>query len=72
MKLVARDTYRFSTGREVRAHRGIIGLSPQLDVYGGYDGTIAHYGQELTPVERRELADYMRALWQSFAEKGAS
>jgi hypothetical protein len=67
-----------STGREVYAHGGIIGLSPNLtQVSEGYDGNIETYYSDpefgeapLTAEERRELADYMKALWERYAIEG--
>ena len=53
-----------STGKEVSANCGIIGLSPDGRVFGGYDD--ARVDEKLTPHERRELADYMIAKWRDY------
>lgn len=64
-----------STGRVVSANNGIVGLNEKLEeVFEGYDGSIEHYykppEERLTPEERRELADYMIALWNKYADEG--
>lgn len=64
MAVINDDRIRFSTGKHVYAHNGIIGLGPDLHVYEGYDGGIDTAG--LTAEERRELADYMIGLWTQF------
>jgi hypothetical protein len=68
-----------TTGREIYANCGIIGLSADLEwVSEGYDGVIEAFytppdsEDRLTPVERRELADYMMGLWQRYAREGLS
>jgi hypothetical protein len=61
----------FSSGKVLSANQGIIGIDPDLDVSEGYDGgfDIADtYRETLTKPERRELADYMIALWQRYRE----
>lgn len=70
------DTVIFSSGRRRDANCGIIGLSPDLHVTGGYDQGFYTPLQEgmppgdqsnaLTPSERIELADYMIEQWQRF------
>jgi hypothetical protein len=67
------DTIIFSSGREFYANRGVIGLSDDLYVSQGYDGGLDAWPSEgtthfMTPEERRELADYMIALWTKFRE----
>lgn len=65
----------FSTGKIMYANLGIIGLSPELDVYQGYDGYFDVHKNDwdddepvLTKTEKIELADYMIAEWQKFKE----
>lgn len=58
------DDLIFSTGTVVYANRGIIGISEELSVYGGYDNGIEE--EELTKEELIELADFMIERWQSF------
>jgi len=81
MKWIAQDrSYELSTGRQFGVNQGIIGLSPQLRVYEGYDGGLLVTDQEAinscddnpwTSAERRELADAMIERWQAFkAEHG--
>lgn len=83
MELINRDTYRLSTGREFYAHLAIIGLRPtqpdddQVEFFNGYDGSTtvrcAPYfadtesRDDWTPSEKRELADFMIALWNEWA-----
>jgi hypothetical protein len=62
------------TGKRIIANRGIIGLSPQLDVTEGYDGTIessemAEWAPELTRGERIELADIMIERWERYRRR---
>lgn len=73
--------YRLSTGREIKAHLGIIGISPDepTHVYDGYDGDIyeadpasdssndpALDAPPLSLAERCELADYMIERWTQY------
>ncbi len=53
-----------STGREIDANCCILGISPNLDIYEGYDGNIDI--KNLVPSEREEMADYMIGLWTKF------
>lgn len=73
-----KDGYQLSTGREIYANRGILGITPDdpLVCSEGYAGGV--YVSEsdedclkdeepkLTREERAEIADYMIALWQQF------
>lgn len=63
--------YTLSTGTEVDAHRGILGLSAgeNGEVFSGYDGRVFTDG--LTVAERREIAEYMSALWMAWAAGGS-
>ena len=66
----------FSTGRTAYCHKKIIGLSPELQAYEGYDGYLrpdtdiefGEIGYNFTREEREELADYMIALWTKYKE----
>lgn len=55
-----------STGKEVDANCGIIGLSPEGKVLGGYDD--ARVDEDFTSDERRELATYMIVKWQEYRD----
>lgn len=65
----------FSSGRELHANRGIVGIAPDLTIYEGYDGGIA-WPPDLDPDfpdeeaftadDMRELADEMIARWTAF------
>ena len=54
----------FLTGKNLYANRGIIGLSPTLELTEGYDGEIE--AQEFSSEECIELADYMIKKWSEF------
>ncbi|MGA2412382.1 MAG: hypothetical protein ABSG46_18605 [Candidatus Binataceae bacterium] len=56
------DTIRLSTGTEIYANRGFVGISENMELSEGYDGCID--ADHLTLEERHELADYMISLWQ--------
>lgn len=67
--------YRLTSGREIYANRGILGLGLASDdtLYEGYDGHITDADEyddgRLTPAERRQIADQMIARWQAWAAK---
>ena len=58
----------FSSGREFYANNGIVGLSPELELFEGYDAHLEGYDQSLTPDESAELADFMIDLWRKFKD----
>lgn len=72
------DEITFSNGNTHYANKGIIGLSPELHVYDGYDGQL-HWPREdwmddddfdgLLPKEQIELADHMLNEWQKFKDR---
>jgi hypothetical protein len=53
-------------GRPFYANRGIIGLDPDGNAFGGYDGGFGPDVGEFTADERRELAEMMIARWRKF------
>jgi len=65
------DGFIFSSGKEMYANKGVIGLARAHEEYSfswllceGYDGGFDdHY---MTKAEKHELADYMIELWQEF------
>jgi len=60
------DEFRLSTGRIFYANCHIIGLSPDgRHPREGYDGGIDT--SDWTSVEKKELAEYMIALWKKWA-----
>lgn len=79
------DGFELSSGRRIRARMGVLGLNADLnDLYEGYEGYAnealppdntdiepADAWTVLTEEERREIADYMIALWERFAKEGA-
>ena len=75
MKIV-KDSVIFSTGKELYANCGVIGISPKLEISKGWDGGFFNPRSyvnlddyTLTPVERIELADYMIARWKEFKKE---
>jgi hypothetical protein len=72
MITVKGDEIEFSSGRKMYANNGIVGISPNLEVFEGYDGDVyvmdnkGKYSHELTDKEAIELANYMLVLWSRF------
>jgi hypothetical protein len=64
------DRITFSSGLVIRANVGIIGLSPSLNVFEGYDGVLGD-DRGWTPEEAVELADHMIARWRAFKAMAA-
>ncbi len=64
------DTVKFRTGREEYANCGIVGISSDGNVSGGYDDGFG-YGHDvpMSKKERVELAEHMILLWKKFAGK---
>lgn len=68
------DTLKLSTGHELYANEGIFGLSPDLELSEGYDGSIQICDDgpeplrfnEVGPAECVALANVMIARWQAF------
>lgn len=62
----------FSTGKDIHANNGIIGITKDLSVWEGYDGVIYDeddYETELSRQEKVELADLMISLWKEFKKQ---
>jgi hypothetical protein len=58
-----------STGRRLDIAFGVVGLSPDLRVHEGFDSDLEEMLDDpLTREERRDLADYMIALWTKFRD----
>jgi hypothetical protein len=79
MKITDTNKVTFSTGKRIYAYGGIVGISEDLGVFGGYDQDFYDYeadyswrtepgedAQHLTDAERVELADYMIERWNNF------
>lgn len=60
-----------STGRQVEAWGGILGINAELEIYEGYDTPFDFCFEKWTPGEKIELADHMITIWKSFREKQA-
>ena len=62
------DRIILSTGRDIGANNGIVGLCPKGEIYGGYDDIIHLDGWDnemaLTDDELMEIASYMVASWE--------
>lgn len=67
------DYLIFSGGKRVYANAGIIGINTDYRLAGGYDNYLEfddmEDGDELTTVEKLEMADYMIELWQSYKKE---
>lgn len=61
------DDFELSTGRVIFANCAKIGISPGLDISGGYDQEIDD--SDFTSEERVEIADYTISLWQKYKER---
>lgn len=63
-------TIKLSSGREIRANLGILGLDglDSDNLYDGYDGMVWQEGSDwedpFTEAERREIAELMVARWK--------
>lgn len=67
------ESVKLKSGRYIRANCGIVGLSPDLTLYDGYDSSIdvtravgGRRPRPLTRAEKRELADIMIKRWRAF------
>jgi len=58
------DILKFSTGRELYANHGIIGINSALGIFEGYDDDV--YDDVWLKEEKIELADYMISLWSKY------
>lgn len=71
---ISGETVIFSSDRRLRAERGVLGISPRLEVFHGHSGVLVPSepffddNDALTSQERIELADHMLALWQAFKD----
>ena len=81
MKIVDRHHVELNSGKSFTAYAGILGLGEDLELREGYDGHVdedeadpphefaAYVRPRFTSAERREIAEYMIALWTRWAEK---
>ncbi len=64
------DDVKFRSGRVEFANGGVVGISSDGELSGGYDEGFGHDNDvPLSKNEREELAAYMIELWVKFAEK---
>lgn len=66
------DDVTLPSGRVLYANRGVVGLGPDGDLYGGYDGTLPEYDDPLSPSDMRVLALWMSARWAALAENAGA
>ena len=67
------DGLKLSTGKEIYAHAGTLGIGPELDLTYGFDGGIWDHrsiidvgADALSKAELLEIADHAIARWQAF------
>ncbi len=58
------DLIKLSTGREIYANNYILGISPELRLFEGYDGGISDW--KLSVAERIELANLAIGRWNRY------
>ncbi len=72
------EEYTFKSGLKVAANCGIIGISPTLEVFEGYDGQFSlpsseSYDDYNNPVstksEKIELGEFMIKQWEKYLEE---
>lgn len=72
-----KGVFELSTGREIKANRGILGISADgsRDLFQGYDGEVETFDEDverseprLTQVEREEISVFMIKLWTDWAK----
>lgn len=60
----------FSSGKKIYVNNGIVGISPDLKVYEGYDGGLFDmsytFEGDITNAEAIELANFMISQWKKF------
>lgn len=61
-----RDLFILTSGVRLYANNNILGIAPDLNTYEGYDGMLLRYGSDLSPEDKKELAQYAVSLWQAF------
>lgn len=68
--------YILSTGRDIYANCGFIGINNEMELSEGYDGGFTmpeddwiEFEYRLTNAECVEIAEYMIGQWQKFREK---
>lgn len=59
----------FPSGLKAYAPRCVVGISPNLATFGGYEEDFPACGFGLTQDERKDLANYMIDLWTQYKEK---
>lgn len=70
--IIKDQTLIFSIGWYISAQRGVIGISPSLEVFHGHGGALIPSepflddNDSLTNQECIELADFMIEQWQAF------
>lgn len=62
------EGFLLSTGRTFYAHGSTLGMGPHGGIGEGWDGAL-DIEEDLTPVERLEIAHYMIACWLHWGEQ---
>lgn len=65
-------SYTLSNGREIDANCGFIGINSEGELSEGYDGHLCFGDSDrgkLNAAERKEIADFMIALWVEWCDK---
>jgi len=69
MRQIEGDEYELTTGKKIYAHNYIIGIDPDLNLFGGYDQTLPDCGPPLTNEELAELAYLMIIRWKRLKDQ---
>ena len=62
------DGFKLSTGKSIYANRSILGIgfhNGKITPFTGFDGGV---DEDLTPEEKRELAEYAIGLWKKYGK----
>jgi hypothetical protein len=74
MRLEDGDTFVLDSGETYYANRGLLSVSEDGYLFGGYDGQIEYENtppeHRLGAEERQEIADYMIERWRKWASGG--
>jgi hypothetical protein len=66
---IEKEIIFFDNNRVTWAHRGVVGINADLDLFDGSDRRICIHEQPLSKEEAIELADYMIDLWTKYREQ---
>lgn len=60
------DYIVLDNGRRIYVSAGVIGIDERGEAFNGYDGDFGEYEPDLTPEERREVAEAMVERWRKW------